>query len=212
MRLFCVEKKEKPKKNIIPIFLLLLFAVFFFISFAVVRATPRIEKIVISAARNAASAQIDNAVLKYMEHNGINYGNIVDINYGQNGTINAVTADAAKIDAIIVRMDNDIGDELKEEVTETEIPLSVILGTEMFMGGNRKIKVRYFPINIVDVNVRHEFEAQGINQTLHTIYLDIAVDIEVILPLRNRTESLSTEILLGQTLIVGGVPNTYVER
>ena len=73
-------------------------------------------------------------------------------------------------------------------------------------------RARGSTINIVNVSTRHEFISQGINQTLHTIYLDITVDIEVLLPLKNRVEKVDATIPIGQTLIVGSVPQTYVER
>lgn len=212
MRLFCVEKKKKRGKKIVAFIIISVIFAGGFAAFFLIKGTPKAEKIIGAQVRNAASTQIDNAVLRYMEENSLTYGSLVNINFDEKGAINSVTADAAKIDAIIVRMDTDIGDMLKEQVMTVSVPLSVIFGTNLLVPWKKCIDVKYFPINVVNVNLRHEFEAKGINQTLHTIYLNIAVDVEVLLPLRNTTESISTEILLGQTLIVGSVPNTYVQR
>lgn len=176
------------------------------------RAAPKMEKVISFCARNAASSEIDKAVLEYMDENRVTYAALVDVRYDENGAVTSITADTAKIDTMIAKMDNDIGAKLEEAVMQTHIPLDVLLSTELFTGDGPKISVHFFPINVVNVKTRHEFTAKGINQTLHTIYLDISVDIEILLPFKNRTENVDSEILLGQTLIVGGVPQTYVER
>lgn len=212
VRLFGVEQKEKPKRRKLPIVFGLIFLLVLVLGTAFFRMAPRMEKIVASAARSAASAQIDEVILNYMETNGLTYGNIVDIHYDGNGAISSVTADTAKIDILIARMDDEIGKDLEEVLMETEIPLNVLLGTELLLGGGPKIRVHFFPINIVNIETRHEFVSQGINQTLHTVFLNISVDIEILFPMKSRVESVDTEIPIGQTLIVGGVPTTYVER
>ncbi len=211
-KLFCAETRKKPKHGKASAALFLIFLPVIFAVLVSASVLPKVEKTAAAAARNAASAQIDKAVLKYMEENEITYGNLVDIHYDSSGAIASVTADSAKIDVLVARMDDEIGKELEETVEETRVPLNVLFGAELIAGGGPKIKIHYFPIDIANVRVRHEFVSEGINQTLHTIYLDISVDIEILFPLKNKKESIDTELLLGQTLIVGSVPSTYVER
>lgn len=177
-----------------------------------VHAMPRIEKIVLSSARTKASSEIDEAILNYFEANAVTYGKLVKVSRDNNGAISSVTADAAAIDSLIARFDDEIGSELEEKVMETEIPVNAVLGTELFVGGGPKIKIHFFPINIVNIQARHEFVSKGINQTLHTIYIDLSVDIEVMFPLKHKQTKVESQIMIGQTLIVGGVPNTYVKR
>ncbi len=218
MRLFMAEsfdRKNGPLSRLkrVMLFLLLVCGALMLAAGVIfVRALPRMERIVASSARTKASAEIDEAVISYMETNSLTYGSLVNMHYDENGAVTSVTADTAGIDAVIARMDDEIGCELEEKLMETSIPLNVLLGIDIFAGAGPWIDVHFFPINIVNVATRHEFISQGINQTLHTIYLDITVDIEVLLPLKNRVEKVDATIPIGQTLIVGSVPQTYVER
>ncbi len=218
VRLFTAEPEPERKrkmpfwKRVFVFFIMVLFAALLLASVMFFRALPRMKKIIANAARNKASSEIDEAILSYMETNEITYGKLIQATFDQNGAITSVTADTAKVDAIIARMDDEIGSELEEKLMETSIPLYVLMGTDVFFSGGPRIKVHFFPLNIVNVNTRHEFTSQGINQTLHTVYLDISVDIEVLLPIKNSIETVDTTILLGQTLIVGGVPETYVRH
>lgn len=213
MRLFGAEPKPKPKRRIwLRALVLMLAAALFSAGFILLRAMPRLEKIICAYVRTIASGEIDEAVLNYMETNGITYGNMIELHFDSAGAVTSVTADSAKIDALIARLDDEIGVELEEKVITATVPLGVVLGSEMFGGGGPELKVSFFPINVVNIHARHEFTAQGINQTLHTVWLDISAEIEVLFPLGSKIETVGTEILLGQTLIVGGVPNAYVER
>lgn len=218
MRLFTVERFEAPKKPLNRLkrtLSVLLFGILTLLTAAsvlFVRALPRMERLITAAAMNKASDEIDRVIIDYMETNKLTYGQFVEIHHDASGAISSVTADTAKIDVIIARMDEAIGDELEEKLMETSIPLNVLLGTEMFAGAGPLVKVSFYPVNIVNVNTRHEFLSQGINQTLHTIYLDILVDVEVMLPLKNHVERVDTSIPIGQTLIVGGVPDVYVKQ
>ena len=218
MRLFTVERFEPEKTPVkklkralsILIFIFSILLILAGVIFA--RTLPRMEKIIASSAIIKAGDEIDRIIIEYMETKGINYGQLVELHFDDRGAISSVTADTAKIDAMIARIDDDIGNKLEEKLMETSIPLNTILGTDILGWSGPWIKAHFYPLNIVNVVARHEFISQGINQTLHTIYLDISVEIEVLLPLKNRTESVDSSIIIGQTLIVGGVPNTYVER
>ncbi len=208
------EPAKKPVrlwKKLLSALLIALAALIAAASAIFIRAIPRMSAIIASSARTKASAEIDEAIINYMATNALNYGQLVEMHFDSSGSITSVTADTAKIDVMIARMDDEIGSELEEKLMETSIPLNVLLGTDVFAGAGPWIDVHFFPLNIVNVQARHEFTSQGINQTLHTLYLDIKVDIEVLLPLKNRVESVDSSIPIGQTLIVGGVPSTYVK-
>ncbi len=216
MRLFTVEPPPpKPVKRFARLRAALLITTLTLAAlcaFVIARAVPRMNKLVGAAVRTIASAEVDEAILNYMEINGLTYGSLVNMRFDNNGAVASVTADTAKIDSMIAHFDDEIGTELEEKVLETEVPLNVLLGIETFRGAGPKLKVHYLPINVVNVQVRHEFTSQGINQTLHTILLSVSVEVEVFLPLHTRREEISTEIPIGQTLIVGGVPSTYLDR
>ena len=213
MRLYGVEPVIKPKRVLWPkVLALVLLVPLGFCAVFVYNAAPRYDKIIGAYVRAIASGEIDEAVLNYMEKNSITYGRLVDMHFDNNGAVTSVTADTAKIDALIARLDDEIGVDLEEKVVEVAVPLNVLLGTELFAGAGPDIKVSFFPLNLVNIQPRHEFVSQGINQTLHTIFLDISVEVEILLPFHSRRESVNTEIMIGQTLIVGGVPNAYVEK
>ena len=63
--------------------------------------------------------------------------------------------------------------------------------------------------------VRAEFESQltsaGVNQTLHRIWIEVEAPITLLLPGGEVETSLHTQLCVAETVIVGRVPDTYLQ-
>ena len=71
------------------------------------------------------------------------------------------------------------------------------------------IKIVVLSIGNVETDLRSEFIAQGINQTLHRVYLQIKCEVKLLTPFNIITQSIDNQVLLLENVIVGHVPNTY---
>ena len=56
-----------------------------------------------------------------------------------------------------------------------------------------------------------KFTSVGINQTLHSIYIDVISTIELNMPLNSATSTCKTQILISETILVGKVPDIYLK-
>ena len=65
------------------------------------------------------------------------------------------------------------------------------------------------PESVVNTNLYHEFSQAGINQTLHRVYLQIDMEISAIIPGFSMQTEVSTNMEMGQTVIVGEVPGYF---
>lgn len=57
--------------------------------------------------------------------------------------------------------------------------------------------------------LKSEFSSAGINQTLHRIYLQIKCNVVILTPFSSVDESITSQVLLAEAVIVGDVPATY---
>lgn len=57
--------------------------------------------------------------------------------------------------------------------------------------------------------MKSEFISQGINQTLHRVYLQIKCEVSILTPFENISKNITNQILLAESVIVGNIPNTY---
>lgn len=82
-------------------------------------------------------------------------------------------------------------------------------GLKFLSGSGPKIKVEISSIGNVKTDLKSEFIAKGINQTLHKIYLQIDCEVNILTPFDSISKKITNQILIGEHVIVGNIPNTY---
>lgn len=61
----------------------------------------------------------------------------------------------------------------------------------------------------METDLRSEFISQGINQTLHRVYLQVKCEASVLTPFEDISKDITNQVLLAESVIVGNIPNTY---
>ena len=91
------------------------------------------------------------------------------------------------------------------------IPLGSALGIPFLSGLGPSIHVRIVPVSAVSAAFSTEFESAGINQTRHKIYLSLHTTVRLVIPSGARQVSLGSQVLIAESIIVGQVPDSYVQ-
>lgn len=71
------------------------------------------------------------------------------------------------------------------------------------------IKIKISSAGEVETDLRSEFTAQGINQTLHRVYLQVKCKVNILTPFDNIEKEITNQVLLVENVIVGNIPLTY---
>ena len=71
------------------------------------------------------------------------------------------------------------------------------------------INISVIPSKTVDTELKTEFKSQGINQTVYRIYLQVVCHVNVASSYKTIETEVVNQVLLVETVIVGGVPETY---
>lgn len=82
-------------------------------------------------------------------------------------------------------------------------------GFKLLSGKGPGVPIRISSIGNVETDLRSEFTAQGINQTLHRVYLQIECQVSILTPYDDITEKIKNQVLIAENVIVGKIPNTY---
>ena len=61
----------------------------------------------------------------------------------------------------------------------------------------------------IDTEVKSEFIAKGINQTLHRIYVNFECYVTIITPLKNYKKKITNQVIIAEHIIVGNIPDSY---
>lgn len=207
-KFFIINNRRNIKhKKIFNIFFILL--VFILISGVVVKAvTPVFNELCADKARSIATIitneETTNAIIDYQ------YSDFIVIHKDDTGNILMLESNMKNINIVIsdvaYRIQNSINNTKDEDVT---ISLGSFTGISILSGRGIKVPIRISTIGNIKTNVRSEFISQGINQTLHRLYLDIECKISVLTPFNTINESITNQLILAENIIVGEIPETY---
>jgi len=70
-------------------------------------------------------------------------------------------------------------------------------------------RIRISSIGSVETYLKSEFVSQGINQTLHRVYLQVKCKVNILTPFDSIEREITNQILLVENVIVGNIPNSY---
>ena len=75
-----------------------------------------------------------------------------------------------------------------------------------------KIKIRISHVGNVNTKLVSEFTAQGINQTLHRVYLNLDCEVTILTPYNTIKQKIENQVLIAESVIVGVVPDFYFAK
>ena len=185
-------------------------AVFLFLHFQ--RNVTRVLVSISEATMRASTTIAVNDAVFYTLSDELRYEDLVNVERDGQGEIVAVSANALKINKIARDTASISQSNLKNlSLNGIPIPLGALTGIEAFAGLGPQIPFRIIPVSSVTCDFSSAFESVGINQTKHSIYLNVIADISIVMPSRTENFAVATEILVGEFVIVGDVPDTYLQ-
>ncbi len=204
-------KKCRGKRRIIGILLAVTLAlVGLFIYFQ--RNVTRVLISISEATMRASTTVAVNDAVYYTLSDEIRYEDLVHIERNENGDIVSVAANPLKINKIARDTASISQSNLKNlSLNGIPVPLGALTGIEAFAGLGPSIHFRIIPVSSVSCDFSSTFESVGINQTKHSIYLNVIADISIVMPSRTENFAVPTEILVGESVIVGTVPDAYLQ-
>ena len=178
-----------------------------------IRIRPIIETVGGNALKNSLSNVVDRAVNEIVDELGVKYGDMVNIEKNGDGKIEALTLNNTAINGYKSELADACSDRLsKFDKTVVPIPVGSLIGGSFFNGRGFNINVRATIYGFAVTDIVSKFESAGINQTRHTIYLEVKASAHAYMGLCRVNESVDETVILVETIIVGTVPDTYYIR
>jgi len=171
---------------------------------------PTITVLAETKALELANRSINKAVGEIIKDK-INYSDLMYTKIDAEGKITMIQANTIMMNKIASDVALQIQEELKQVKTTTSyIPIGTALGSPILAKYGPQLKVSIQPIGTVSVDFKTDFESSGINQSRHRIYLEAKTQVKVVIPLTTSTKEVKVQIPICETIIVGDVPNSYV--
>mgnify|MGYP000391129153 FL=1 len=206
MRLGLSRTRNRNLKGV-GIFFTLFFLIFFiwlvftklqpsFIEYAKVYSNNIANEVVNSAVDDVFVKEEYQSLAKIMENSSEN--------------IKAIETDTAKVNrlksAIIQSMQKNIDSHKSDTVY---VPLGSCSNLYFLAGHGPKVRIRIYPVSIVNADFKESFDSVGINQVKHKLYLDVSMKMSFVGMMFAQSDTVETSVLLNETIIVGDTPTYY---
>ena len=188
--------------------IILLFAVVVvYIRFVV---TPVVKTVAEEKVRSLTVSTVNAAVTSVLEAEP-SFVDMVEYGHDANGDLNSIKINATRVNAVMQRSVQKTQNGLSDMISSgVNIPVGSVSGITFLSGKGPNLNVAVIPVGSVDARLRSEFSEIGINQTIHKIYLSLDSTIKIIIPGEGNTIKSSSEVLLVESVIIGKVPDTYL--
>ena len=179
--------------------------------YSIIVVNPIIFNLCEARVDSQATTALSDAIFEVLNDNNIDYSDIVDIKYDSQNKVSSISSNVEAMN-YIARQISTKAQIYLDEIGEcgVDVNLGAFTGLEIFMNVGPKIYVATTPIGSVITVFNSTFESVGINQTRHSISVDVNSCISIVLPTSSKKISLVTSMLVCESVIVGEVPSVYL--
>lgn len=162
--------------------------------------------------RNSTSDLINDAIDKQIELGNIQYDRMVYFEKDLDGRITALKTNMSEVNRLKTDILGIINDDiLALDTSGLGIPIGSLILPEFLSGKGFQIPVLIHSIRNSDATFSSSFTEAGINQTLQQLTMDVVVDVTVLVLGETSSFTVSSSVVVAETVIVGQVPDTYFQ-
>ena len=182
------------------------------ISLLEAKLRPVVAEIASAQAQNTMTAVIENAVTADLADRQVGYVDFVSIQRDEGGAITALTTNMAQMNLLRVELTAAILRALDGvDVSDIQVPLGSLFDLEPRWAKGPTLRARAMTVGTVRAEFDSQFTSAGVNQTLHRIWMEVVVPMTLLLPGGEVEVSVNTRLCVAETVIVGRVPDTYLQ-
>ncbi len=167
-------------------------------------------KIAVSDAVDVVTKTVNDSINKVIGQGVYGFDYFVSLVKDENGDITAITSDMAHINSLSTEILNSVISSTENGTIKVNIPVGNLSGLNLLMGKGPNVPVDIIMLTSSRVDFRNDIVSSGINQAKYQLILEVTIDIDVLVPWGTESASTVTEVIVADTVIVGKVPETYL--
>ena len=162
--------------------------------------------------KNVTSDLINDAVDREIAEGTIQYDRLVYCEKDLEGRITALKTNMGEINRLKTETLALINQEILDmDSSALGVPIGSLVLPEVFAGRGFSIPIEILTIRNSDASFSSCFSQAGINQTLQQMKMDVFVDVTVLILGSTESFTVTSQVVVAETIIVGQVPNTYLQ-
>lgn len=205
------NRHRAPKKLMAAILLLILLLL---IIIAIWLIKNRVEPHLEEVGRLRANVMVSQIVNKALNEHFSEYDDMDSLltrETDSSGQTQVLQANAGAMNMLVTEISLELQQQYAERPVDIySVPIGALLGDKILSQTEPKVDIKIMPISVSSIDFKTEFESAGINQTKYKVYLDMSSQVKVLAPLVSDTFEVSTTVLVAEAVILGTVPDSYV--
>ncbi len=206
------NKRVRSRIKVTFIFILITVSVTYLFSSINNRINPLVAEMSVSSLSSMVLRECNSAVSEIIADENICYDKIIEKNTDSGGNLKSLSVNYNNLNLfkseLAVNIQNRI-DKIND--VEVYVPFMALFSNRFYSALGFPIKIKTLTNENVVIEFKDEFVSAGVNQTKHLISVIIRTAVAVNLPIMQEGDDIITEIPIAETIIVGGVPDTYLD-
>lgn len=206
----CGGKRKARRLVLVPLVTaVVLFSAIFVYLQAVI--DPNIEDISRMRAEVLVTRTINRALSELFQEQTVEE-DLFLLKKDENGKTELVQANSIAINILLTQLALNLQEAFRTMDEEPlQVPLGALMGSKMLSQTGPCADVVIKPVSVISTDFRTEFDSKAINQTKYKIYIVLKCRVKVMAPFSSRAFDTSSKILLAETVILGDVPDSFVQ-
>lgn len=164
----------------------------------------------VSMAQDAVVAAVGEIVKDEIVNTTETHGSLTTLEKNAAGEVSAVTTNVAALNALAGDILLAVTNATAEHNIEISIPIGSLTGSSLLLSRGPRIRIQVQVLGSTFTGFQTDITSIGINQTRHRIVLELCENITLLMPWHTVETSVVTEIPVAETIIVGKVPESYL--
>ena len=162
-----------------------------------------------SDAEDIVVDTINQAVIDTLQAGDYGYDYFVTLDKDAGGNIVSLDTHMSRVNAFSSQLLYEVA-KLDREAIPIHIPVGNLAGSSLLLSKGPNLEIEMIMLTSAHVEFESQMRAAGINQNEHRLVLEMVVDIDVLVPWGRVSSQVVREVIIAETVIVGNVPNMYV--
>ena len=165
-----------------------------------------------SVATGVVQNLMDTAMEETLEdENTPDMSNIDKVVYDGGQNVMSIQVDTFALNKVKTEFVSELKDVMDSygEYVNIRVPIGTLIGNEYTLGRGPKVNFKLQFSTTFHTSLQSEFAEAGINNTQHSIYMNVACDLFIIIPWGNVSKTVNTNYIVAQTIISGKVPEAF---
>ena len=140
----------------------------------------------------------------------VSWQELVQVTRDASGAVTAVELNSAAANEVSARLTLAANAALEQlRLKKVRIPLGTVLDSNFLAGRGPSVGLYIQPASYVESSFLSSLEGAGFNQTMHNVVLRMTVVVETFCSGYHTSQTVISDMILAQTVIVGDVPYFY---